>query len=123
MIHFLGRGDDAPSAMMSQRMIPPKDIHQDTLHIVVGQDDPESIHHLFSLVAPPPTSRKLAGDDRHSRLNDVHGRHGEACTIDHAADGAVELDVVEIKCFEASSFRRDLLRTSIAQTRRISGWR
>ena len=28
-------------------------------------------------------------------LDDVHGRHGEAGAVDHAADGAVELDVVE----------------------------
>ena len=29
-------------------------------------------------------------------LDDVHGRHGEAGAVDHAADLAVELDVVEV---------------------------
>ena len=29
-------------------------------------------------------------------LDDVHGRHGEAGAVDHAADRAVERDVVEI---------------------------
>ena len=28
-------------------------------------------------------------------LDDVHGGHGEAGAVDHAGDGAVELDVVE----------------------------
>ena len=28
-------------------------------------------------------------------LNDVHGGHGQARAVDHAGDGAVELDVVE----------------------------
>ncbi len=30
------------------------------------------------------------------KLDDVHGRHGQTGTIDHAADGAIELDVVEL---------------------------
>ena len=50
----------------------------------------------FSLVAPPPTSRKFAGAIA-VELDDVHGRHGEAGAVDHAADGAVERDVVEIE--------------------------
>ena len=29
-------------------------------------------------------------------LDDVHRRHGEAGAVDHAADGAVERDVVEV---------------------------
>ena len=49
----------------------------------------------FSLVAPPPTSRKFAGLFA-VELDDVHRRHGEAGAVDHAADGAVERDVVEV---------------------------
>ena len=49
----------------------------------------------FSLVAPPPTSRKFAGVLA-IELDDVHGRHREAGAVDHAADRAVERDVVEI---------------------------
>ena len=48
-----------------------------------------------SLVAPPPTSRKLAGAAA-IELDDVHRRHGEAGAVHHAADLAVELDVVEV---------------------------
>ena len=48
-----------------------------------------------SLVAPPPTSRKFAGDAA-VELDDVHRRHGEAGAVHHAADIAVELDVVEL---------------------------
>ena len=45
--------------------------------------------------APPPTSRKFAGI-RAVELDDVHGGHGEAGAIDHAADGAVELHIREL---------------------------
>jgi hypothetical protein len=49
----------------------------------------------FSLLAPPPTSRKLAGLFA-VELDDVHRRHGEAGAVDHAADRAVERDVGEV---------------------------
>jgi len=47
-----------------------------------------------SLVAPPPTSRKLAGTTA-VQVHDVHGAHGETGAVDHAADVAVERDVVD----------------------------
>ncbi len=48
----------------------------------------------FSFVAPPPTSRKFAGA---RQLDDVHRRHGEARAVHHAADLAIERDVVEVE--------------------------
>ena len=49
----------------------------------------------FSVVAPPPTSRKFAGA-MPVELDDVHRRHREAGAVHHAADLAVERDVVEV---------------------------
>ena len=83
-----------PSAMMSQRMIPPKMLTR--MPLTVG-----SLKMIlnaavtFSFDAPPPTSRKLAGSAA-AQLDDVHRRHGEAGAVDHAADVAVELDVGEV---------------------------
>ena len=66
----------------------------------------------FSGVAEPPTSRKLAGAA--VELDDVHGRHGQAGAVHHAADLAVERDVVEID-FEASiSFSSSSVSSPIA---------
>ena len=73
----------------------------------------------FSFVAPPPTSRKLAGLAA-IELDDVHGRHGEAGAVHHAADIAVERDVGEIE------FRASISLASSSLTSRsasISGWR
>jgi hypothetical protein len=47
-----------------------------------------------SLVAPPPTSRKLAGAAAEV-LDDVHRAHREAGAVDQAGDVAVERDVAE----------------------------
>ena len=38
-------------------------------------------------------------------LNDVHCRHRQACAVDHAGDGAIELDVVE-RVFAGFNFER-----------------
>ncbi len=48
-----------------------------------------------SAVVPPPTSRKLAGAPPCS-LHQVHGRHRQPGAVDHAADVAVQGDVVEV---------------------------
>ena len=84
-----------PSAMTSQRMMPPKMLTR--MPFTCGSEVmilKASV--TFSFVAPPPTSRKLAGS-RAVELDDVHRRHGEAGAVDHAADLAVERDVVEVE--------------------------
>ena len=45
--------------------------------------------------AVPPTSRKFAGR-RAVQLDDVHRRHGQARAVHHAADLAIERDVVQV---------------------------
>jgi hypothetical protein len=47
-----------------------------------------------SLVAPPPTSRKLAGNPPCS-FDDVHRAHRQAGAVDHATDIAVQGHVIQ----------------------------
>ena len=63
----------------------------------------------FSVVAPPPTSRKFAGAAA-VELDGVHGRHGEPGAVHQAADVAVELDVVQVELR-----RLDLRRVLLVQ--------
>jgi hypothetical protein len=49
----------------------------------------------FSVVAPPPTSRKLRLAAE--QLDCVHRRHRKTGTVDEAADIAVERDVREVE--------------------------
>ena len=80
--------------MTSQRMMPPKMLTR--MPFTFGSEVMIlNAAVTFSLVAPPPTSRKFAGALA-VELDDVHRRHGEAGAVDHAADGAVERDVVEV---------------------------
>jgi hypothetical protein len=70
-------------------MMPPKMLTRMPSTLGSDSDDLEAAV-TRSLVAPPPTSRKLAGLAA-VELDDVHGRHGQAGAVDHAADIAVEL--------------------------------
>jgi len=47
-----------------------------------------------SLVAPPPTVEEVRGRAA-IELDEVHGRHRETGAVHHAADRAIELDVIE----------------------------
>ncbi len=83
-----------PSAMMSHFMMPPKILTR--MPFTAGSARMIlNAAVTFSLEAPPPTSRKLAGN-MPLQLDDVHRRHGEAGAVDHAANVAVELDVGEV---------------------------
>ncbi len=71
-----------------------EDVDQDALHGRIGGDDLEGRGDLFL--------RRTAADIEEVRrlgtveLDDVHGRHGQACAVDHAADVPVERDISEI---------------------------
>jgi hypothetical protein len=82
-----------PSAMVSQRTMPPKMLTRMALTL---EEDRISLkaRDTRSAVAPPPTSRKLAGSPPCS-LHHVHGRHRQAGAVDHAADVAVQRHVVQ----------------------------
>src|SRR5262249_11757747 len=71
-----------------------ENVEQDALHFGIGGDDLEGGRNLLLAGAAADVEeirRRLA-----VKLDDVHGRHGEACAVDHAADGSVERDVIEI---------------------------
>ena len=63
-----------------------------------------------SLVAPPPTSRKLAGSLPYSLMMSIVAI-AKTGAVDHAADLTVELDVVELVlgCFEFGRVFFDLV--------------
>ena len=90
---FLHRGDDAFGDDVASHDAA-EDVDQDALHIGIGGDDLERRRDLFlggAAADVEEVRRRLAIE-----LDDVHGRHGKAGAVDHAADGAVERDVVEI---------------------------
>src|SRR3990170_2404933 len=72
-----------------------EDVNQNSLDRAVGGQDAERILDLFSAGAAPNIQevRWLAA----SKLDDIHGGHGQAGPIDHAAHCALQLDVVESK--------------------------
>src|SRR5229473_1065411 len=71
----------------------PEDVDQDALDIGIGEDELEGGGH--PLLGGAAADIEEVGGIAAIKLDDVHRRHGEAGAIDHAADIAVELDVVE----------------------------
>jgi hypothetical protein len=71
-----------------------EDVDQDAFDVRVRQDDLERRGDALARGAAADIEevRRLAAIE----LDDVHGRHGKAGAVDHAADIAVELHVVEI---------------------------
>ncbi len=70
-----------------------EDVDEDRLHIRVGEQDLKGV--LDLLLGCAAAYVEEVGRAAAGVLNDVHGRHGQARAVDHAGDGAVELDVVE----------------------------
>ena len=70
-----------------------EDVDQDGLHRRVAEDDAEGL--LNPLGIGRTANVQEVGRLTTAELDDVHGGHGQAGTIHHAADIAVELHVVE----------------------------
>ena len=81
------------AAMRSHADDAAEDVDQHGLHLRVGEQDAERVRDLLlrGAAADVEEVRRLAAVE----LDDVHGRHRQAGAVDHAADVAVELDVVE----------------------------
>ncbi len=71
-----------------------EDVDEDALHLRVRGDDLERLGDL--LLGGAAAHVEEVGRLRAVELDDVHRRHGEARAVDHAADLAVERDVVEV---------------------------
>src|SRR5262249_36785180 len=70
-----------------------EDVDQDALDIGIAQDDLECGRHTF--LGCTAADIEEVGGRCAVELDDIHGRHGEAGAVHHAADLAVELDVVQ----------------------------
>jgi hypothetical protein len=70
-----------------------EDVDEDGLDVLVGHQDAERVLDLLRAGAAADVEevRRLAS----RQLDDVHRRHREAGAVDHAADVAVEADVVQ----------------------------
>mmetsp|Transcript_34497 Transcript_34497/g.116965 ORF Transcript_34497/g.116965 Transcript_34497/m.116965 type:complete len:226 (+) Transcript_34497:27-704(+) len=71
-----------------------EDVDEERLDVRVRRDDLEGLDDLLLRRAPADVEEVRGTAAVH--LDDVHGRHGEAGAVDHAADGPVEADVVEV---------------------------
>ncbi len=71
-----------------------ENVDQDSFDLVVGEDDLEGFRDTFDGGAAPDIEE--VGRLTAVVLDDVHGCHGQAGTIDHAADIAVQGDVGEV---------------------------
>src|SRR5688572_20076265 len=71
-----------------------KDVHQDPFNVGVGEDDLERSGD--ALLGGAAADIEEVGRRAAIKLDDVHGRHGKAGAVHHAADVAVELDVIEV---------------------------
>ena len=82
-----------PSASRSTRRMPPNTLMNTALTRRIGGQDAEGVLDLLRRGAAAHVEE--VGGLAARELDDVHGGHGEARAVDHAADAAVELDVVE----------------------------
>ena len=85
-----------------------ENIDQNALHLGIGSDDLEGGRNL--LLAGTAADVEKVGRRLAVEPDDIHRRHGQPGAVDHAADGAVQRDVVELV------FRRlDLLLILLAE--------
>ena len=91
-VQLLRCGDDCGSENVDAQNAA-EDVDEDRLNVRVGEKDAEGVFDLL-LVGAAAYVEEVCGLAA-GVLDDVHRRHGEAGAVDHAGDGAVELDVVE----------------------------
>src|SRR6185437_1793242 len=72
---------------------PAEDVHQNSFDMGIGEDELEGCG--YPLARGTAADIEEIGRRTAIELDDVHGGHGEPGAIHHAADIAVELDVVE----------------------------
>ena len=93
-----------------------EDVDEDRLHRRVGEDDLEGRLHLLGVGAAADVEE--VGGLAAGGLDGVHGRHGEAGAVHHAADVAVERDVAEVVLRRLDLARVLLVRVAqLAQVR------
>ena len=92
--HLLDRGDHAFGDDVAAHDAA-EDVDEDALHVRVGGDDLEGFGHL--LLGRAAAHVEEVGGFGAVELDDVHRGHGEARAVDHAADLAIQRDVVQVE--------------------------
>ena len=72
-----------------------KNVHQNRLHGWILEDDAECFLHTRRIGRSSHVEE--VGGVTATQLDDVHGRHGQARAVDHAAHVAIQFDVVEAR--------------------------
>src|SRR5919108_5807099 len=91
--HLLHRCHDAFSDDVAFHD-PTENVDQNAAHFGIGGNDLEGGRNFLLAGAAPDVEeirRRFA-----IKLDDVHGRHGQPRAVDHAADRAIERDVIEV---------------------------
>src|SRR5690606_27239761 len=70
-----------------------EDIDQNRFHIGVGEDDLEGFGH--TLLGGATAHVEEVGRAATVQLHDVHGTHGQTYAVHHAADVAIQCDIVQ----------------------------
>ena len=126
---FLDRGDDAGGEHVAAQDAA-EDVDQHRLHVRVRHQDPEGVLDLLGVGAAADVEE--VGRLATRQLDDVHRRHRQPGAVDHAADRAVEADVVQRELARLDLERiflgevaqvAELLRACRARCRRRSPWR
>ena len=91
-VHFARRGNHAFGDDVAAHD-PTENVDQDAFNVGIPEDDLERRRDAF--LGGAAADIEEVGRRRAVELDDVHGGHGEARAVHHAADLAVELDVVE----------------------------
>ena len=110
----LDRGDQALGQHVAAQDAA-EDVDQDALDVLVRHQDAEGVLDLLGVGAAADVEevgRLAAG-----QLDDVHRRHGQAGAVDHAADRAVEADVVQRELRRLDLER--ILFVGVAQRREV----
>src|ERR1035441_10017604 len=89
----VARGGDYAGGQAIHTEDAAEDVDEDGLDVGVGEKDFEGVFDL--LLGCAAAHIKEVGGAAAGVLDNVHGGHGQARAVDHAGDGAVELDVVE----------------------------
>src|SRR6056297_203925 len=91
--HFLDRGDDALGDHIAAHDAA-EDVDQYAFDVVVGGDDLEGFGDFF--LGGTAAHVEEVGRFGTVKLDDVHGSHGKARAVHHAADFTVQSDIVEV---------------------------
>src|SRR5512133_411724 len=114
---LLGRVHDAGSHDVAAHDAA-EDVHQHGLHRLVLQDDAEGVlHRVFGGAA---AYVQEVGRGAAAVLDDVHGGHGQAGAVHHAADAAIELDEVEVVLAGFHFLFRFLVEVAVGQDIRVA---